>query len=502
MIAIACSLVLCWSKPSDANVLVQTSGPELLVSQSTPDGSNDQPSIAIVSPGVATIVWSGDKSPTESTQTIRQRTIMSMGNNGSETQINISDETATRPRIKFNLASNGIIVWEDFDLGVGEGGSHRGIMARQVGPDGVVYGDPFWVNQTTIFHQRWPDAAIANDGSFFVVWMDLGHILYDTEKSDIFGRFYNADGTPRTNEFLVEPTESGYPFQVRVVALPSREYAVVWSRYSEVAPDSFDDLDVMIRILSADGQTKTTHRLNSSTEGGQSGPDIAVCSDGRMLVAWESDVIVGDEGRGIVARWLNPDGTALSDEIHVNAHIPNAQKFPVVTVTEDCYGIVVWQSPEQDGDKDGLFGRLLTPGGGVQGDEFQINTTTEGDQGVAWFRSIAVKASANNGFIAAWPSNHEGYDSFPLMAQWFCLDTNTANVCGDATCRGESLDVESRQITVQDAQTVLRGAIGLSPCDGCRCDLNGSGDVTVSDALATLRLSIDLPAPRSCPACM
>ncbi len=75
------------------------------------------------------------------------------------------------------------------------------------------------------YNQRMPTTAVAEDGSFLVLWRDGGYLFYGAEKSDIMGRLYEADGAARTDEFVVAPTQAGYPFAPRVAALPGGGYA-------------------------------------------------------------------------------------------------------------------------------------------------------------------------------------------------------------------------------------------------------------------------------------
>jgi len=58
-----------------------------------------------------------------------------------------------------------------------------------------------------------------------------------------------------------------------------------------------------------------------------------------------------------------------------------------------------------------------------------------------------------------------------------------------------------RRITAADARTILSAAVELEYCSMCECDLDDSGAIEMSDALAALHLALGLPAGRVCPAC-
>lgn len=57
--------------------------------------------------------------------------------------------------------------------------------------------------------------------------------------------------------------------------------------------------------------------VNTTTAGDQRSPDVAVGPDGRFVVVWRSEDRDGS-GWGVIARWLDWDGTALTGEVQVN----------------------------------------------------------------------------------------------------------------------------------------------------------------------------------------
>ena len=67
-------------------------------------------------------------------------------------------------------------------------------------------------------------------------------------------------------------------------------------------------------------------------------------------------------------------------------------------------------------------------------------------------------------------------------------------VCGAPVTGGEPP-------TTSDALGVLRAATALDECRGCECDVDGSGRVSVTDALIVLRASILDRIGLSCPGC-
>ncbi len=73
-----------------------------------------------------------------------------------------------------------------------------------------------------------------------------------------------------------------------------------------------------------------------------------------------------------------------------------------------------------------------------------------------------------------------------------CTDlAGGADVCGDADGSGS--------VTVTDGVQTLRAAAGLdSPCTPARCDVNASGTITVTDGVQVLRGAAGLPLDGTC----
>jgi hypothetical protein len=75
--------------------------------------------------------------------------------------------------------------------------------------------------------------------------------------------------------------------------------------------------------------------------------------------------------------------------------------------------------------------------------------------------------------------------------------------CGDpvALTTGDARDDLPLSVNATDGLFVLRASVGLATCDVCVCDVNGSGAVSATDALAVLQLAVGQPVPLQCPPC-
>jgi hypothetical protein len=237
-------------------------------------------------------------------------------------------------------------------------------------PAGQKLGNEFLVNIFTPFNQRAPAvAALAGGGGFVVVWVSeqenstVGNLSATIPVQsqvppglpsvDIYARFYDATGTPVSNEIQVstDPAPCGEPC---VAAGPGGGAMVVWSERDLVT--LANGLDIYARALSASGAGGLVHRVNSYVLGDQYAPQVSAA------------------------------GTNY---------------------------LAVWTSVGQDGSGLGVYGRFLDADGGVlENEEFRVNTTTAKDQ-----MHAAVASDGSNRFLAVWTSYVGGVNSFDIYGQ-------------------------------------------------------------------------------------
>ncbi|MFC1517861.1 hypothetical protein ACFL5G_04860 [Candidatus Margulisiibacteriota bacterium] len=141
-------------------------------------------------------------------------------------------------------------------------------------------------------------------------------------------------------------------------------------------------------------------------------PDMAVCTitangqlrpavdtlDNSFVVVWFG-YGTGDAD-GIFGQIFDDDGAKIgSNNFLVNEYTTSSQDNPDITKLNNGNFVVVWQSDGQDTNKQGVYGKIYNSNGAVVRSEFQINTTTFGDQDVP-----AVEALTEGGFVVAWVS--------------------------------------------------------------------------------------------------
>jgi len=88
---------------------------------------------------------------------------------------------------------------------------------------------------------------------------------------------------------------------------------------------------------------------------------------------------------------------SIGSEFQVNTHTSSDQKNAAIAMNSAGEFVVVWSSYSQDGSSNGIFGRRFDPNCNPLGQEFQINTTTSGNQ-----TEPSIAMNADGDFVVAW----------------------------------------------------------------------------------------------------
>jgi large repetitive protein len=231
----------------------------------------------------------------------------------------------------------------------------------------------FQVNKFSNDDQAVPAVATNSDGSFIVVWESNGE---DGEDWGVFGRYFEPNGIAE-NCFQVNNPTTGHQMSPSISMLKGGGWIVVW--YGQEKSGSSND--IYGRRISSDGSNEGDEfQVNGLfTEGFQGGPDVSALPNGGFTVVWFSLEVDG-ENFDIVGRRFFTDGTPDGDEFIVNTTILGEQKTPHIASSDAGRSLVVWNSMEQDGDGNGVFGQFIDEYGEKDGKEFQVNPFTNGNQ--------------------------------------------------------------------------------------------------------------------------
>jgi hypothetical protein len=153
---------------------------------------------------------------------------------------------------------------------------------------------------------------------------------------------------------------------------------------------------------------------NSYTTNSQSVPAIA--SDGiggNFVVVWDSFSQDGDSD-GIFGRLFGFAGLPAATDFQVNTYTTNSQDSARVAMNGSGNFVVVWRSSGQDGSQGGIFGQRFDHLGAKVGSEFQVNTHTTYSQTEP---DVAMDDAGE--FVVVWTSfGQDGY-AYGVFGQRF-----------------------------------------------------------------------------------
>ena len=270
-------------------------------------------------------------------------------------------------------------------------------------------GDIFPVNATTSLNQSAPELATDLDGAFVSVWTSEDQ---DGSGLGIFAQIFDEDGNADGPEFPVNATTAGDQTDPEVSMNDEQDFAITW-----IGPDA-DGTGIYLRIFEEGAATTMVDvPVNTTTAGLQSNPDVAFAEDGQVLVVWQSP---DGDGEGIFGRFFDVEGVPLSVELPIATTITGDQTLPVAAdVDEDGSFVVAWEGNDAQGR--GIFAQRLEDTGSLLGGEISVNTTTAGDQVQP---TLGVRTNdddlEDNGFVISW-QGPDG-DGSGIFAQFFNED--------------------------------------------------------------------------------
>jgi hypothetical protein len=254
----------------------------------------------------------------------------------------------------------------------------------------VPLGPEFQVNTYTTGSQRYPTMGADADGNFVVVWHSYAQ---DGSGAGVFGRRYDRAGTPLGGEFPVNLYTTGDQTRPVVAVASDGRFVVAW----ESDGQDGSDLGIVARRFDASATPQGGEFLvNTYTPSYQFLPQLAADASGNFVVVWGSPV-PGGSGNEVIARRFDAAGTPLGPEFQVNAYTTSEQSPSGLAIDDAGNVIVAWSSIGQDGFGYGAVARRYDASGAPLGPEFVVNTYTTSQQA-----SPVVAAAPDGRFVVAW----------------------------------------------------------------------------------------------------
>jgi hypothetical protein len=366
-----------------------------------------------------------------------------------------------------------VVAWSSPD------GTSDGAFARRFDAAGAPRGPEFLVNTATTGRQELPAVAFDAGGNFVVTWEG------DEYARNVHARLYDASGTPKGAEFRVNAYTTGTDGSSVVAFDGAGNFVVVWQAGDGSARGVFG------RRFDATGTPRGPEfRVNTYVTSYQSAPALAVAADGAFVVAWHSYMGPGEPDPGVFAQRYRPDGTPAGAEFRVHTFTTSLQRKPGLAMDATGNFVVAWDSFAQDGDGYGVFAQRYDEAGTPRGGEFSVNAFTTGQQSIP-----AVASDPSGNFVVAWHGGQDG-SGFGVFAQRFggllpaALRVDTA-AAGSANGNrvlepGETVDVRPSWRNVHGTAQTFTGTLGTlaGPAGAAYATTDAAGTYgTVANAL-------------------
>jgi hypothetical protein len=321
-------------------------------------GSQAFPVVDLDADGDFVVVWQSYQDGDE-TGIFAQRFDSSGAPQGAELRVNThTGGFQITPAVAVDADGDFVVAWASRD----QDGDDYGVFARRFNAAGVAQAAEFQISTYTAYDQYEPAIAATGAGGFVVVWQSA----QDGSSYGVFGQRFNAAGVPAGSEFQVNAYTNNTQGAPSIAVNDGGAFVVAWS---SVGQDG-NYYGVFGRRFNAAGTPQGGEfQINTRTVGGQSTPVVDVDSSGEFLVGWVSYGQDG-AGSGVFARRFAATGVPVAAEFQVNVNASDEQTWPAVAVSAGPTFVIAWQSNNQDGAGYGVFARRFSKriSGDVDGD--------------------------------------------------------------------------------------------------------------------------------------
>ena len=257
-------------------------------------------------------------------------------------------------------------------------------------------------------------------------------------------------------EFQVNTYTNNSQSNSTVAIDPNGNFVISWQSFSQ---DTDNNGIYAQRYNSAGIAQGNEFRVNTTTSGDQNNPTIAIDADGDFVISWTG---LDASGNGIYAQRYNSAGVAQGNEFRVNTTTNGNQNNSTIAIDAGGDFVISWTG--LDGAGTGIYAQRYNSAGVAQGNEFRVNSTTNGNQ-----NSSTVAVDADGDFVISWTSYAQnGDDYYGVYAQRY----NSAGVA-----QGSEFKVNSTKITslYQLTPTIAMDAGGNFVISWTGQDASGNG---------------------------
>ncbi len=272
------------------------------------------------------------------------------------------------------------------------------------------------INTSTQGSQHQPTMARNASGQTIVVWKQDGQ---KGSSPALMAQRYDPTGASVGSESILYQASTNDINRPAVAIDQHGMVLAVWEGQSTTGEgrDIFSQ-----RFDSSNRPMGPVARVNSTTTGHQRHAAIAVGPDRQSIILWETTPENRDD-TDIVGQRYGVNGIPVGNEFQVNTTTEGYQTDPVAVIDHQGNIFVVWRGETPNGRGLALYGQRYDANGKQLGREFLVNTEQTP------VRMAAGMAMNDDGHIAVmWPTDNPKTSQLRLVAQYFDLARNATGV--------------------------------------------------------------------------
>ncbi|MBD3257594.1 T9SS type A sorting domain-containing protein [candidate division GN15 bacterium] len=289
--------------------------------------------------------------------------------------------------------------------------------------------------------QNHPRIAVANDGSFAIVWEDRRAGV-----RDIYLQRFDADGVPiGSNRMVNDDAIDAYQSEPAVAVDLSGLYSVVWKDYRN-SSYPFDPDIFFQRFDSAVSPIDANRRLTTEwPDSLKETPDIALSSWGGGVVVWAD---YRNQNWDIYGQLISSNGALIGSNFRVNDDHGGAQQHaPRIDISPEGWFVVTWYDNRTGNDD--IFVQRFDSLANPLGVNLRVNSNS-GDSRQA-FPDVATDGAGHFTVVwvdwrnGAYPANPDIYArKFDTMLVPVTSDTRVNAIGNNAAQREPTISADRR----------------------------------------------------------
>jgi len=326
------------------------------------------------------------------------------GRASAEFQVNSETESFQATPLVASLADGGFVVtWTTGDPAQDGWGS--AVKAQIYDGSGAPVGSEFLVNSQSSQYQFVTSIAPLVGGGFVVAWLS-NDTSQDGSGTAIKAQVFDSAGGLVGAEFLINTAATSYQGDAKVAGLAGGGFVISWTT-GDPAQDG-SGTAIKAQVYGADGLPSGTELLvNSEGAGDQNYSTLTGLPGGGFIVSWaSSDPAHAGNESDVKARIFGSDGLAVGDEFLVSGDVDNFEGRPTVATLPGTGFVIIWTQHGQNDFRSTIEGRVFDVNGAPVGADFQISAD-------AGFNAPApqVTSMANGGFAITWQNDDPDLDA-------------------------------------------------------------------------------------------